>query len=94
MPRAIPTYIGDLGADLGEPVARTLVRGVEEMRAQQRLEGAADGDEEQLCVVVAHARYRAGGELAERRLHGNDACGEDLIDRDTGKNTEEKAELE
>lgn len=45
-------------------------------------------------MVVAHARYRAGGELAERRLHGNDACGEDLIDRDTGKNTEEKAELE
>lgn len=45
-------------------------------------------------MVVTHTGYRAGGELAERCFHGNNARGEDLIDRDTRNNTEVKAELE
>ena len=35
--RCTPTNIGDLGADLGQAVPRALVRGVEEVWAQQRL---------------------------------------------------------
>lgn len=85
-----PTYICDFGADLCESVPRTLVRGVEEVRAQQRLQGAADGNQEQLGMVVTHTGYRAGGELAKRRLHGNNARGEDLSDRETpGKSQSE-----
>lgn len=34
-------------------------------------------------MVVTHTGYCAGGELAERCLHGNNARGEDLIDRET-----------
>jgi hypothetical protein len=55
-----PTYICDLGTDLGQPVARTLVRSVEEVGTQQGLECGADGHKEELRVVVAHAGHRAG----------------------------------
>ena len=44
-------------------------------------------------MVVTHTGYRAGGELAERCLHGNNARGEDLIDRGTPGKIQ-KAELE
>lgn len=73
-----PTNVCDLGADLGQPVARTFVRGVEDVRAQQGLESGADGDEKELGVVVAHEGHGAGRQLAERSLHGQDPGGEDL----------------
>lgn len=65
-----PTNISDLGADLGQAVPGALVRGVEEVWAQQRLEGRRDGHEKQLGVVVTHSSHRAGRQLAQRSLHG------------------------
>lgn len=55
-----PTNVCDLGADLGQPVTRTLVGCVEDMRAQQRFERGADGNKEELGMVVAHPCHRAG----------------------------------
>lgn len=87
----MPTYICDLGADLCEPVPRTLIWGVEEVWAQQRLQGAADGNQEQLGMVVTNTGNRAGGELAKRCFHGNYACGENLRDRGMRKHSGVKA---
>lgn len=39
------TYVRNLGADLGEPVTGALVWSVQEVRAEQRFQGAADGDQ-------------------------------------------------
>lgn len=59
------TYISDLGTDLSEPVPRSLVRCVEDWGPEQGFQGAADGDQEKLSMIVANSCHRTGGELAK-----------------------------
>lgn len=42
-------------------------------------------------MVITHTGNGAGGELAQRRLHGNDACGQHLSQGETQQNAQEKA---
>ena len=74
----VRTGVRVLGADLSQPVPRALVGAVQGVRAEQGLEGGADGHQQQLGVEVTRPGGGGRGQLTERRLHRHNARGQDL----------------